>query len=97
MDESRTANPPPHRQTFRGLGLVVLGGVLVVGVGFLLWRMLPMLMNPGIPFYGGTTFNGTASEGRGIALLLAGICGFGGLCVCFGIWLLSRGNDRGEG
>jgi len=89
MDASGTASPPPRRQTFRGVGLIVLGGLLFLGVGLLLWRLFPTLMNPGIPI-GGTTFNGTPSEGRGIALLLAGVCAFGALCVAFGAWLLGR-------
>jgi hypothetical protein len=89
MDPTNATQPAAKRQTFRGVGLIVLGGLLFFGVGLLLWRMLPMLMHPGVQI-GGTTFNGSASEGRGIALLLAAICGFGALSAAFGAWLLNR-------
>ena len=89
MDGPRTEGAPPRRQTFRGVGLVVLGGLLFLGMALLLWRLFPMLMNPGVPI-GGMTFNGTASEGRGIAWLLGGVCGFGALACAFGFWLLGK-------
>ena len=89
MDPTNAAQSPPKRQTFRGTALVVLGALLFFGVGFLLWMMLPMLMDPGVQ-YGGSTFNGTASEGRGIAFLLGAVTAFGALACAFGIWLLTR-------
>jgi hypothetical protein len=92
MDPSIAKPPAPKRQTFRGVGLVVLGALLFFGVGLLLWRMLPMLMHPGVSS-GGTTFNGTASEGRQVALLLGAVCGFGALSCAFGVWLLTRRQD----
>ena len=89
MDPSNATQAAPKRQAFRGLALVVLGALLFFGVGLLLWMMLPMLMDPGVQ-YGGSTFNGTAAQGRGIAFLLGAVCAFGALAGAFGVWLLTR-------
>jgi hypothetical protein len=70
--------------------LVVLGLVLTLGLGCLLWMLGPQLMNPGRSF-GGTRFTGTPLQALGVFAILGGVFAFGATTMVYGVWQMSTG------
>jgi hypothetical protein len=70
--------------------LVVLGLALAIGLGYLLWIMGPMLLNPGVS-YGGTRFSGTRLQALLVFAVLGSVFLFGVLATCYGFWQIFTG------
>lgn len=70
--------------------LVVLGLALAIGLGYLLWIMGPMLLNPGVSF-GGTRFSGTRVQALLIFAVLGSVFLFGVLTTGYGLWQMLTG------
>ena len=83
---------PAASSTVRRLGgvLAFLGLALVLGVGWLLLWMAPMLLHPG-SYMGDNRFNGTPEEARMVFLLIAGVFAFGWVAFFYGTWQLVTG------
>ena len=70
--------------------LVVLGLALAIGLGYLLWIMGPMLLNPGVS-YGGTRFSGTRLQALLVFAVLGSVFLFGVLTTGYGLWQMFTG------
>lgn len=70
--------------------LVLLGLPLALGVGWLLWWMLPMLMNPGVEFTSGR-FGGSPAQARMVIAIMSAVTVFGLLTIGNGLWQLVTG------
>jgi MFS family permease len=94
-----TVNPCPNcggkmrtPRTIRALGWLLLAcGVFLVGLMSYLWTVLaPAMAHPG-DLTGGTTFTGTAEQGRTILTVFGAVIVFGLASIGYGLWMIVTG------
>jgi uncharacterized paraquat-inducible protein A len=71
----------------RGIILLVLGLILLIGMGIIFLNTWPTFSNPGVEI-DGSRFTGTAEQGRQALTLFAVVLVFGLLAVVNGIYML---------
>jgi hypothetical protein len=74
----------------RGGVLVAVGLFLVLLMGAIAWNLAPMVARPGEEV-DGSTFTGTAEQGRIIMGLFALVGLFGAVSVANGAWMMATG------
>ena len=78
---------PMSLRRIKALGWLLVGcGVFLIGLmGTITWRMYPSMTQPGVPDAGGTTWNGTAAQGRDALELFALVLAFGAVSLVNGL------------
>jgi hypothetical protein len=74
----------------RGGVLIAVGLFLVLLMGGIAWNLAPMVLRPGEEV-DGSTFTGTAEQGRIFLGLLALVGLFGAVSVANGAWMMATG------
>jgi uncharacterized paraquat-inducible protein A len=70
---------------------LALCGLFVTGlIGYVLYRVAPLLLNPG-QSTNGTSFSGTATQGRVILGIMGLVLTFGLIVLFYGLWQVSTG------
>ena len=90
MNDPLIGNFTARQVRIQGGVLLVLGTALVLGVGTILARTAPGMLNPGVAI-DGTTFTGTAFEGKVFIALLAWVVVLSAMFVAVGIQQLKTG------
>lgn len=73
-----------------GWVLAVLGGLLTAGMAILLWKLSPMLANPGVT-YGKTRFAGSFVQALVVWAVLGAVLAFGLTALGGGAWQVATG------
>jgi hypothetical protein len=73
-----------------GYVVVLLGLMLALGCGWLLWWMLPTLLHPGEEI-NGTSFTGSEKMAKNVIALLGGVVAFGAVACVAGAWQIRTG------
>ncbi|HLL31630.1 MAG TPA: hypothetical protein VK403_11585 [Allosphingosinicella sp.] len=74
----------------RGRVLVAVGLFLVLFMAAIAWDLAPIMLAPGVTIEG-TTFTGTAAQGRIFLGLFALVGLFGAFCVANGAFMIAAG------
>ncbi len=74
----------------RGRVLVAVGLFLMLLMGAIAWNLAPIMLRPGVEV-DGSTFIGTAAQGRIFLGLFALVGAFGALSVANGAWMMATG------
>jgi MFS family permease len=79
-------------RTVRALGWLLLAcGIFLIGLMSYLWTVLaPAMAHPG-DLTGGTTFTGTAEQGRTILTVFGAVIVFGLGSTVYGLWMIVTG------
>ncbi len=86
---TREQGPEPNWRV-RGQVLIGVGLFLVLLMGAIAWNLAPMVLRPGEEV-DGSTFTGTAEQGRIFLGLLALVGLFGAVSVANGAWMMATG------
>ncbi|MCB9850527.1 MAG: hypothetical protein H6817_07460 [Phycisphaerales bacterium] len=73
-----------------GFALTLCGLVVSGTMGYILYRVAPMLLNPG-QSTNGTTFSGTATQGKLFLGIMGLVLAFGLIVLFYGLWQISTG------
>lgn len=91
----REQDPGPDWRA-RGWVLVAVGLFLMLFMAVIAWNLAPMMLSPGVET-GGSTFTGTAGQGRIFLGLFALVGLFGAMSVANGVWMIATGRRSRAG